>query len=119
MSTMQDEDFDYQTDMRENPPDPPKIQRDPEARQQRLRAAMKKISVQIERDIFDQFEKIASSDQDCGKLINQALWEWLAAKDLKKFIRTELRQVIRDEIASFQADWGVMKVADEQSPFNK
>ena len=119
MSTIQNEDFDYQTYMRENPPDPTKIQRGPEARKRRLEAAMKKISVRIERDIFDQFQKLASSDQDCGKLINQALREWLAAKDIKKLVRTEFRQVIRDELASFQANREVMKVADEQLPFNK
>lgn len=119
VSQMHDEDFDYQTYMRENPPDLSKIERGPEARRRRLEAAMNKISVRIERDIFDQFEKIATPDQDSGKLINNALREWLATKDLKKLIRTELRQVIRDELASFQADMGLMKVADEKFPFNK
>jgi uncharacterized protein (DUF4415 family) len=116
---MRDEDFDYQTFMREHPPDLSKIQRGPEARRRRLEAAMNNISVRIERDIFDQFEKFASPGQDCGKLINQALREWLATKDLEKFIRTELRQVVREELASFQTDVGIMKVADEQSSFNK
>ncbi|MCU0646325.1 MAG: hypothetical protein MUC94_18980 [bacterium] len=119
MSTMLDEDFDYQTYMRENPPDLSKIQRGPKARRRRLEAAMNKISVRIEKDIFDQFEKIATPDQDSGKLINNALREWLAAKDIKKLVRTELRQMIRDELASFQADREVMKVADEQSPYKK
>lgn len=119
MSTMLDEDFDYQTYMRENPPDLSKIQRGPEARRQRLEAVMNKISVRIERDIFEQFENMAAPDQDSGKLINNALREWLAAKDIKKLIRTELRQMIRDELASFQAEREVMKVADEQSPYKK
>ena len=119
MSTIKDEDFDYQTYMRENPPDLTKIQRGPEARRQRFEAATKKLSVRIEKDIFDQFQKLASSGQDCGKLINQALREWLTAKDIKKLIRTELRQVVRDELSSFQADMGVMKIADKDSSYNK
>ena len=120
MSTIKkDEDFDYQTYMRENPPDLTKIERGPEARKRRFEAAMKKLSVRIERDIFDQFQNLASPNQDCGKLINQALREWLATKDLKKLIRTELRQVVREEISSFQADIGVMKVADEEATYNK
>ena len=117
---MQDEDFDYQTYMRENTPDLSKIQRGPEARKRRLEAAMKKISVRIERDIFDQFENFASpGDEDSSKLINQALREWLATKDIKKLIQTELRQVIREELSSFQTDIGIMKVADEHSSYNK
>jgi uncharacterized protein (DUF4415 family) len=120
MSTIKkDEDFDYQTYMRENPPDPAKIQRGLEARRQRFEATMKKLSVRIERDIFDQFQKLASPDQDCGKLINQALREWLSAKGIKELIRTELRQVVRSEFSSFQADMGVMKVADEEASYNK
>lgn len=119
MSTIKDEDFDYQTYMRENPPDLAKIQRGPEARRQRFKAAKKKVSVRIVRDIFNQFQNLSSLGQDCGKLINQALREWLIARDIKKLIQTELRQVIRYELASFQANSGVMKVADEQFTFNK
>lgn len=81
---MQDEDFDYQTYLREHPPDLSKIERGPEARRRRLEAVMKKVSVRIERDIFDQFEKIASPGQGVGKLINNALREWLNSNDLKK-----------------------------------
>lgn len=105
--------------MREHPPDLSKIERGPEARRRRLEAAMKKVSVRIERDIFDQFEKIVSPGQEVGKLINNALKEWLNSNDLKKIIRSELRQVIRNELALFQDDMGVMKVADEKFPFNK
>jgi uncharacterized protein (DUF4415 family) len=120
MSTIKkDEDFDYQTYMRENPPDLTKIERGPEARKRRFEAAMKKLSVCIERDIFDQFQNLVNPGQDCSKLINQALREWLATKDLKKLIRTELRQVVREEMSSFQANMGVMKVADEEATYNK
>lgn len=120
MSTIKnDEDFDYQTYMRENPPDLIKIERGPEARKRRFEAAMKKLSVRIERDIFDQFQKLASPDQDCGKLINQALRDWLFAKGIIELIRTELRQVVRSEFASFKPESEILKVADEQGPYNK
>ncbi|UCE04787.1 MAG: hypothetical protein JSW07_14330 [bacterium] len=60
MSTIKDENFDYQTYMKENPPDLTKIQRGPEARRQRFEATMKKLSVRIEKNIFDQFQQLAS-----------------------------------------------------------
>lgn len=105
--------------MRENPPDPSKIQRGFKARKERMEAALKKLSFRIDKDIINQFQQLTSSGQDCGKSINQALREWLATKDIKKLIRTELRQVVREEISSFQADIWTMKVAAEQSPFSK
>ena len=77
---MQNENFDYQTYMREHPPDISKIERGAEARQRRLKAAMKKVSVRIERDIFDQFEKIATPGQDSSNLINQASQHYIPNK---------------------------------------
>ena len=119
MSTIKDEDFDYQTYMRENPPDPSKIQRGIDARKKRREIALQKLSFRIDKDVINQFQQLISPGQDCGKLINQALREWLATKELKKLIRTELRQVVREELVSFQDDMGIMKVADKKFPFNK
>ena len=119
MSTIKDEDFDYQTYMRENPPDPLKIQRGLKARKERMEAALKKLSFRIDKDIIDQFQQLVSPGQDCGKLINQALREWLSAKGVKDLVRTELQQVLQDVLYSYQDEMGAMKIADQKSSYNK
>ena len=119
MSTIKDEDFDYQTYMRENPPDPSKIQRGLKARKERMEAALKKLSFRIDKDIIDQFQQLVSPGQDCGKLINQALREWLSAKGVKDLVRTELQQVLQDVLYSYQDEMGTMKIADQKATYNK
>ena len=119
MSTIKDEDFDYQTYMRENPPDPLKIQRGLKARKERMEAALKKLSFRIDKDIIDQFQQLVSPGQDCGKLINQALREWLSAKGVTDLVRTELHQVLQDVLYSYQDEMGTMKIADQKSSYNK
>jgi len=101
MSTIKDNDetFDYQAYTRENAPDPAKIQRGPEARRHRLEAAIMKSVLRIDKDILQQFKQLAPSDQECQRLINQALREWLSAKDVKELVRTELQHVVQQALA--------------------
>jgi uncharacterized protein (DUF4415 family) len=106
MSTIKDKDetFDYQAYTRENAPDPAKIQRGPEARRQRLEeAAVMKSVLRIDKDILQQFKQLASSDQECQRLINQALREWLSAKDVKELVRAELQHVVRQALALIES----------------
>ncbi|MCI0696291.1 hypothetical protein L0337_30340 [candidate division KSB1 bacterium] len=105
MSTIKDKDetFDYQAYTRENAPDPAKIQRGPEARRQRLEAAIMKSVLRIDKDILQQFKQLAPSDQECQRLINQALREWLSAKDVKELVRAELQQVVRQALALIES----------------
>jgi len=99
MSTIKDDDFDYQTYFRENPPDPAKIQRGLEAREQRRRAATPMTVVGIEDDIIAGFKQLVPPEQEYRRLINQALREWLSAKDVKELVRTELQQVVQQALA--------------------
>jgi len=82
MSTIKDKDetFDYQAYTREHAPDPAKIQRGLEAREQRRKAATPKTVVAIEDDIITEFKQLVPQEQEYRQLINQALREWLASK---------------------------------------
>jgi hypothetical protein len=97
MSTIKDKDetFDYQAYTRENAPDPAKIQRGIEAREQRRKAATPKTVVGIDDDIIAEFEQLVPQEQEYRQLINQALREWLIAKDVKDLVRSELQHVVR------------------------
>jgi len=80
MNTIKEDDFDYQTYTRENPPDPVKIQRGIEARERRREAATPKTVVGIEDDIIAAFKQLVPQEQEYRRLINQALREWLLTK---------------------------------------
>lgn len=105
--------------MKENSPDPAMIQRGASVRKKRFQAALKKSSVHVDKDILDQFEQLVLQGQECEKLINQALREWLSAKGVKELVRTELQQVVRNAFFSFQTDMGAIKIADKKSSYNK
>ncbi len=102
MSTIKDEDFDYQTYTRDNPPDPAKIQRGYEARRQRLEAARSRSAIQIDEDLVARFRQITPESQSYERVINQALREWLTARDMKELIRGELRQMVQQTLSSMQ-----------------
>ena len=103
MSTIKDNDFDYPAYFRENPPDPTKIQRGIEARERRRKAATPKTIVSIEDDIIAEFKQLVPHEQEYQRLINQALREWLSAKDVKELVRTELQQVVQHALALIQS----------------
>lgn len=104
MSTINEDNFDYQAYMRNNPPDPTKINRGLEARRQRLAAAMKRRTIRIEEDILNQFQEIVPPGQGAEQAINQALREWLAAKDLKEMIRAELQDAVHQAFIQVGVD---------------
>ncbi|NUO80044.1 hypothetical protein HUU05_08205 [candidate division KSB1 bacterium] len=100
MNTIRDEDFDYQAYTRDNPPDPEKIHRGYEARKQRLEAARLKSAIQIDKDILERFRQMIPEGQSYERAINQALREWLSAKDMKELIRGELRQMVQQTLST-------------------
>jgi uncharacterized protein (DUF4415 family) len=100
MSTTKDTEFDYQTYTRQNPPDPGQMQRGPEARQQRRDMAKSKITIRIDPDILEQFKQMVPDGQGYQRLINQALREWLMARDMQDVVREELRTMTAQVIAA-------------------
>jgi len=57
MSTIKDNNFDYEKYMQENSPDTARIIRGTKARRQRFESAIQKFSVRIEKDILEQNEE--------------------------------------------------------------
>ncbi len=105
MNTMEDDAFDYQAYMRETPPDPAKIRRGTAERQQRIDAAMKRLTVRIDEELLQQFSQLAAEGAE-GKsheqLINQALREWLSASGMKGMLRAEIQWAVQQSLASVQ-----------------
>ena len=104
MSTMEDDNFDYQAYTRETPPDPAKIRRGTADRQQRFNAAMMKLAVRIDEDVLERFRQLAAGGQSCERLINQALREWLSAGDVKELVRAEIQRAVRESLPSAQVE---------------
>lgn len=102
MNTTKDDDFDYQSYLRENPPDSSKIHRGTDARKQRFEAAMMKFAVRIDENILRQFQQLVPQGQSYDRLINQALQEWLLTRDVKEVVRSELHQALQQAISSIQ-----------------
>ncbi len=103
MNTIKDNELDYPAFFRENPPDPAKIQRGVEAREQRRKAATPKTVVGIDDDIIAEFKQLVPDEQEYRRLINQALREWLIAKDVKNLVRAELQHVVRQALSLIES----------------
>ena len=100
MSTTKDREFDYQAYTRQNPPDAEKIQRGPEARQQRREMVKNKITIRIDPDILEQFKQMVPEGQGYQRLINQALREWLVTRQMRDVVRQELKAMSDQLIAA-------------------
>ncbi len=110
MSTINEEDFDYQAYMRDNPPNPAKINRGPEARERRRAAAMMRPVIRVEQEILAQFQELATPGQSAEQAINQALREWLATKELKEMIRSEVHDAVQRAFLQVEKDLSISKV---------
>ncbi len=102
MHTNNDNEFDYQTYMRQHPPEVEQLQRGTEARQHRRDMAKSKITIRIDGDILDQFKAMVPDGQGYQRLINQALREWLEAKGIKALIQEELSAMVAKAGAALQ-----------------
>ncbi len=68
--------------------------RGPEARKQRLLEAQKqRITIRLDKEIVGEF-KTLSDGRGYQSLINQALKEWLLARNIKELVRSELGSVV-------------------------
>lgn len=102
MNTIKDDTFDYQAYMKETPPDASKIHRGVDARQHRFDAAMMRLAIRIDEDVLKQFQELVPEGQSCERLINQALREWLAAKEMKELVRAEIQRAVQQSLSSAQ-----------------
>jgi uncharacterized protein (DUF4415 family) len=102
MPTTKDIEFDYQTYMRRNPPEPRRIRRGLQARQQRRDQAKSRITIRIDTDILAQFKQLVPDGQGYQRLMNQALREWLSAQSIQELVHRELKAMAAQMVALLQ-----------------
>jgi len=100
MSTIKDDSFDYKTFVKRNAPDTSGIQRGKNARKQRLEAAITRDAIRIDEDILKQFQQLVPKGQGYERLMNQALREWLSARDVKELVREELPHLVQQALST-------------------
>ena len=103
MPTTKEPDFDYQTYMRQHPPELKQIQRGPAEREKRREVAKSKITIRIDTDIIEQFKQMVPDGQGYQRLMNQALREWLMAQGVTELVREELQELTAKVIVELQA----------------
>jgi hypothetical protein len=69
--------------------------------------AKSKITIRIDPDILEQFKQMVPDGQGYQRLINQALREWLMARDMQEVVRKELRIMTAQVIAAIKEKGGV------------
>ena len=100
MPTSNTPEFDYQTYMKEHPPDPSKLQRGPAARHQRRATAKGRITIWIDHEVLEQFKQLVPDGQGYQRLINQALREWLTAQGVKELVRESLQEMTTQVVSA-------------------
>lgn len=92
------DDFDYEEYSRTHGPDPAKTRRGREAREARRSTAKQRITIRLDQEVVDEFRALTPDGKGYQALINQALREWLAARDIKHLIRDDLRELVREAL---------------------
>ena len=100
MPTIKAPEFDYQTYMKDNPPDPSTLQRGSAARHQRRETAKGRITIWIDHEVLEQFKQLVPDGQGYQSLINQALREWLAARSVKELVREALQEMTTQVVSA-------------------
>ena len=55
-----------------------------------------RITIRIDEDILDEFKSIASDGKGYQSLINQALREWLIARDVRSLLKEEIAELLQE-----------------------
>ena len=100
MPTINTSEFDYQTYMKDHPPDPSKLQRGASARHRRRETAKRRITIWIDHEVLEQFKQLVPDGQGYQRLINHALREWLAARGVKELVREALQEMTTQVVSA-------------------
>jgi hypothetical protein len=73
-------------------------------RQRRFDAAMSRLSVRVDEDVFEQFRQLTTEGQNVERLINQALREWLSAQGMKELVRMEIQRALQQSLSTALTD---------------
>ena len=63
-------------------------------RQPPAEVVKQRITIRIDEDVLQEFRQLVPDGRGYQRLINQALREWLIARDVKELVRNELRDII-------------------------
>ena len=103
-NTTEDEAAVYQAYFRDHDIDPTKINRDPEVRRRRMEEAVaKRPTVRLDEDVAKELQQLTAEGQTYGQVVNQALREWLAAKEMKELVREEIQQGFQQAVLAMQS----------------
>jgi uncharacterized protein (DUF4415 family) len=114
MSTIKDDNFDYQNYVKKNSPVTTEVKRGTNARRQRLETAIKRFTIRIDEDILEQFQQLVPQGQGYERLINQALREWLSARGIKELVREELQDIVHQALTTTAVEAKLQKKSKEQ-----
>lgn len=90
--------FDYEEYSRTHPPDRATTRRGTAAREARRAATKQRITIRLDEDILEEFKALVPDGRGYQALINAALREWLAARNVRELIREDLREVVREAV---------------------
>src|SRR5215210_7748554 len=102
---MEDETQAYQTYMREHEPDLTKIRRGPELfeeRRRRMEAGAKRPTVRLDEEVAKELQPLVTEGQTYNQIVNQALREWLAAREMKELVREEIQHAFQQAVLAMQ-----------------
>lgn len=101
---MTDKDFDYENFFKNNPDKKPRVIGGLEERNKRVRDAVKtRMTIRLDAEIIEEFKKMAPEGRGYQSLINQALREWLMAREVKEMVREELAVLIAQAVSSIES----------------
>jgi uncharacterized protein (DUF4415 family) len=101
---MVDKDFDYENFFKNNPTKRPKVLGGLEERKKRVREAVKtRMTIRLDADIIEEFKKMSPEGRGYQSLINQALREWLLAREVKELVREELSDLVAQAVSSIES----------------
>lgn len=95
--------FDYEEYSRTHPPEPATVRRGTAARDARRAANKQRITIRLDGDILDEFKALVPEGRGYQALMNAALREWLAARDVRQLIRQDLRELVREAVREGRA----------------
>ena len=102
-TTEEDDAAVYIAYFKDHDPDPAKIRRGPELFEERRRrmeeAAAKRPTVRLDEDVAKELQPLMNEGQTYNQVVNQALREWLVAKEMKELVREELQEAFRQAIS--------------------
>ncbi len=63
-----------------------------------------RITIRIDDDVLDEFKSLSPEGKGYQSLINQALREWLIARDVRSFLKEEISELMKETRSSLHRE---------------